>query len=299
MTRLHRLGAHVFFGDWDATAGGALSARLSVSTSGAEGTGGTVHFSRLDVRDYASQLALFDAARSEHGRVDAAVSCAAVSEPTGGWFDPADLDLVSVRTEPTPVADAVTINLTSVLHFVRIALAYTTEASSSSPSITLVSSIAGITEAPGLFAYAAAKHGVVGLMRALRPWAPALYGVRVNALCPWATDTQMLAGPVRERWVAEAMPLNVPDDVARLICQCVADPSLNGRAIFVTGGRGFDTEEGVDRTRPLWMGEQNAADFDKGQAILGLVSSGHPLVPFPSFCLHHAGRPSLLTPWFF
>jgi hypothetical protein len=141
-----------------------------------------------------------------------------------------------------------------------------------SRSIVLVSSIAGITEAPGLFAYASAKHGVIGLMRALRPWAPQKYNVRVNALCPWATDTQLLG--VKEKWVREKMPMNTPADVGRIMLQCSADRALNGKAIFITGGRFFDTEEGVDRTLPQWMGEQNAKEFLKGQELLGLVSSG-------------------------
>lgn len=145
------------------------------------------------------------------------------------------------------------------------------EAADFSKSIVLVSSIAGITEAPGLFAYSTAKHGVIGLMRALRPWAPLRYAVRVNALCPWATDTQLLG--VKEKWVKENMPLNTPSDVGKIILQCSADPGLNGKAVFITGGRFFDTEEGIDRTLPQWMGEQNAKEFLKGQELLGLVSS--------------------------
>jgi hypothetical protein len=139
-----------------------------------------------------------------------------------------------------------------------------------SRSIVLVSSIAGITEAPGLFAYGAAKHGVIGMMRALRRWAPVKYNVRANAICPWATDTQLLS--VKDIWVQEKMPLNTPKDVAQMIAQCAADAGLNGRAVFVSGGRGFDTEEGIDRTLPQWMGEKNAEEFFRGQELLGLVS---------------------------
>lgn len=180
--------------------------------------------------------------------------------------------------EPVPVKNSVDINLTSVILFSRIALAFMKAEPKSdaqdaafSKSIVLVSSIAGITEAPGLFAYSAAKHGVIGMMRALRPWAPTKYAVRANAICPWATDTQLLAG-VKSRWVKEKMPLNQPVDVGRMIVQCAADGSLNGKAIFVAGGRGFDTEEGIERTQPQWMGQENSATFLRGQEILGLVS---------------------------
>lgn len=145
-----------------------------------------------------------------------------------------------------------------------------------SKSIVLVSSIAGITEAPGLIAYSTSKHGVIGLMRALRLWAPSNYGVRVNALCPWATDTQLLG--VKGRWVKANMPMNTPRDVGKIILQCSSDATLNGKAVFVNGGRYFDTEEGIDRTLPQWMGEQNAKEFLKGQEILGLVSQKVSLV---------------------
>jgi NAD(P)-dependent dehydrogenase (short-subunit alcohol dehydrogenase family) len=177
--------------------------------------------------------------------------------------------------EPTPVKDNIEINLTSVLLFARMALAYMKSDSASdstdgfSKSIVLTSSIAGITEAPGLFAYSSAKHGVIGTMRALRRFAPAKFGVRANAICPWATDTQLLSG-VKEQWVREKMPMNRPKDVANMIVQCAADPDLNGTAIFVAGGRGFDTEEGIDRTLPQWMGQENSEVFLRGQEILGL-----------------------------
>lgn len=264
----HSFGAHVYFGDWDEIKGKNVEQELQ-STGG----GGSVHFHKLDVRDYNSQLALFDAAFKGHGRVDVAVSCAAVSEQAG-WFEPENLDLESVRRDPVPLKAHIDINLVSVVSFCRIALAYMKSSKLQegntpfSRSIVLVSSIAGITEAPGLIAYSTSKHGVIGLMRALRPWAPLRYGVRVNALCPWATDTQLLG--VKDRWEKANMPMNTPLDVGKIILQCSSDDTLNGKAVFVNGGRYFDTEEGIDRTLPQWMGEQNAKEFLKGQEILGL-----------------------------
>lgn len=87
----HSFGAHVYFGDWDDVKGKQVEQDLQ-----SKGPGGSVRFQRLDVRDYSSQLALFDAAFHDHGRVDVAVSCAAVAE-TPGWFEPENLDLESVR----------------------------------------------------------------------------------------------------------------------------------------------------------------------------------------------------------
>lgn len=92
------MGAHVYFGDWDEVKGQQLERELSAANQGtttAPGSG-SVHFQKLDVRDYASQLALFDTPFKAHGRVDVAVSCAAVTE-VGGWFEPEALDLESVK----------------------------------------------------------------------------------------------------------------------------------------------------------------------------------------------------------
>jgi NAD(P)-dependent dehydrogenase (short-subunit alcohol dehydrogenase family) len=268
---LHSLGAHVYFGDWSVENGQKLQESLSSSSSS---SGGTVSFRQVDVRNHDMQLALFDDAYNAHGRVDVAIQCAGIGEPDG-WFEPEDLNLETVRKEPKPIQQNIEVNLTSVLYFSRIALAYLKrkdgdkQAEGFSKSIVLTSSIAGITEAPGLFAYSSAKHGVIGAMRALRPFAPQKYGVRANAICPWATDTQLLAG-VKRQWVEEKMPLNTPEDVGRMILQCAVDGSLNGKAVLVAGGRGYDTEEGIDRCLPQWMGEELSRQFLKGQEILGL-----------------------------
>ncbi|KAK3986074.1 hypothetical protein QBC44DRAFT_248925 [Cladorrhinum sp. PSN332] len=273
VTLLYNKGAHVYYGDWDATKGQALLTSLTTSGSSASG-GGSISFRQVDVRSHDQQLALFDDALSVHKNIDIAIQCVGVAEPPG-WFEPQDLNLTSVRTEPIPLKTNIEINLTSVLVFSRIALAYLSSSSPSpsdpnfSKSIILTSSIAGITEAPGLFAYSSAKHGVIGAMRALRRFAPQKYSVRANAICPWATDTQLLSG-VKQAWEKEKMPMNTPQDVAKMILQCAADGELNGKAVFVAGGRGFDTEEGIERTLPEWMGRENAEVFLRGQEILGL-----------------------------
>ncbi|KAK4161156.1 hypothetical protein QBC43DRAFT_358209 [Cladorrhinum sp. PSN259] len=269
VTLLHQKGAHVFLGDWDAEKGQALATSLTSSNSS---TGGSVSFRQVDVRNHDQQLALFDDALSAHKNIDMAIQCVGVAEPAG-WFEPAKLNLETVRNEPVPLKTNIEINLTSVVLFSRIALAYLSSTPSPFPnfqkSITLTSSIAGITPAPSLFAYSSSKHGVVGLTRALRSYAPHHYSVRVNAICPWATDTQLLSG-VKTAWEKEKMPMNTPADVAKFILQCAADSNLNGKAVFVAGGRGFDTEEGIDSTIGQWMGEENAEVFLKGQEVLGL-----------------------------
>lgn len=137
-------------------------------------------------------------------------------------------------------------------------------------SITLVSSIAGFKESPGLFAYSASKHGVMGLMRSLRGYLPSTFNVRINVVCPWATDTEMLGG-VRDLWRQNSLPMNSPGDVARIILQCAADESIHGKAVYVADGQGFDIEEGLDVTEPIWLGKKQAEELARGQEVLGKV----------------------------
>jgi len=89
--------------------------------------GGSVHFVEVDVRDYGSQLGLFDAAYHAYGHVDVAISCAALGEPRG-FFEPESLNLETVRQ------DRLDINLASVLLSSRVALAYRKGEPSPSPS---------------------------------------------------------------------------------------------------------------------------------------------------------------------
>jgi SDR family mycofactocin-dependent oxidoreductase len=58
-------------------------------------------------------------------------------------------------------------------------------------SIVMISSVGGLVGQPGLGAYVAAKHGVVGYMRSLANEVGGL-GIRVNVVCPGAVDTPMV-----------------------------------------------------------------------------------------------------------
>ncbi|KAF9771845.1 hypothetical protein IL306_010494 [Fusarium sp. DS 682] len=288
---LYGRGAHVYFGNLDEVKGRELVSHVQ---SNIPQSGGSVHFQKLDVRNYNQQLQLFKTPYEERGHIDIAIACAGVGEPNA-WFGQDQLTLEAVKTEPQSLKDTIDINLTSVLLFSRLALAFMKQdkepkqPNKLSKSIVLVSSIAGLVEAAGLFAYGASKHGVVGLMRSLRAPAKAKYNIRVNVVCPWATDTRMLEH-VRAMIDKYQLPLNTPSDVAQFITQLAIDESLSGKCVLVAGGRGFDTEEGMDRSMPEWFGPLTD-DFWRGQKAFGTVST--------MICLYDVGlRGYLLTSGF-
>jgi NAD(P)-dependent dehydrogenase (short-subunit alcohol dehydrogenase family) len=94
-----------------------------------------------------------------------------------------------------------------------------------------IASIAGREGTALLAAYCAAKHGVVGLTRALAEELRAAM-VSVNAICPGSVDTAML-----REGMPGASPDMSPDDIARtaLFLAHAAPSALTGACIDVYG----------------------------------------------------------------
>lgn len=232
----------------------------------ATSSSGESHFVKTDVSDYASVVALFEKAWDLYHRVDIAISNAGVQE-AGQWFDPS-LTRETIKAKPS--TKTVDVNLTGTLYFARVAVVYLKDGAKpgEDKSLVLVSSIAGFKDGPGIFIYQASKHGVLGLMRSLRAYLPKYHGIRVNAICPWMTDTQMVDG-IREGWFEAGLPVNQPGDVGRVIIEMGITKSWNGRAVLVEGGRGWDIEEGLQETQKIWLGQELSDTVEKGQVLLG------------------------------
>ncbi|MEJ1160872.1 SDR family NAD(P)-dependent oxidoreductase [Prosthecomicrobium sp. N25] len=119
--------------------------------------------------------------------------------------------------------------------------------------IVNVASTAGLVGYPYVAAYVAAKHGLVGLTRALA-LEVARKGVTVNAVCPGFTETPLLDGSVAtivektgrtaeaaRSDLARANPMGrlvTPEEVADAVVW-LASPgaaAVNGQAIAIAGG---------------------------------------------------------------
>ena len=112
-------------------------------------------------------------------------------------------------------------------------------------AIVNTSSGAGVIAAPGLPHYTAAKHGVLGVSKNA---AQELYadGIRVNSVCPGATDTAMTrsfleASPEMEEMLRNTMPggeIGRPEDVAAAAVWLCSERArwVNGEAMLVDGG---------------------------------------------------------------
>src|SRR5579863_7266308 len=118
-------------------------------------------------------------------------------------------------------------------------------------AIVNTASVAGLTATPGMPAYVASKHAVLGLTKTVSGEV-ARDGVRVNAVCPGPVDTRMIHSleqmispgdpeSVARRYQA-AMPTGrytTPEEIANMVVFLCSDLASNttGGQFVVDGGR--------------------------------------------------------------
>lgn len=204
------------------------------------GQAGRCAMQPADVADRDAVGRAFAAAAHAFGPVDVLVNNAgqAVSER----FDRTGADLWQAMLD---------VNLTGVFHCTQAALPAMLQQGWG--RIVNVASTAGLTGYAYVSAYCAAKHGVVGLTRALA-LETARKGVTVNAVCPGYTDTDIVRSAVQNIAAKTGMDadqaraslaarnpqgrLVQPDEVAEAVLWlCLpAAGSVTGQALPVDGG---------------------------------------------------------------
>ncbi|OZC63533.1 hypothetical protein CH306_26705 [Rhodococcus sp. 15-725-2-2b] len=223
--------------------------RIAAITGGATGIGGTtaqllrdqgwiVHVLDRSVSgddefthacDVTDAAALADIAY-KIGPVDAVVTAAGVNlRPHDGPAQRLELDAWDTT---------LAVNLTGTMLTVRAFYPHIRDAG----AIVTIGSTAGISAMPWADAYTATKGAVVALTRS---WAVdySRYGIRVNCICPGATETAMMDGILDE--FDEKNRLNTPqqrfasrDEIAAVIAFAVSPAAtyLSGAIIPVDGG---------------------------------------------------------------
>jgi NAD(P)-dependent dehydrogenase (short-subunit alcohol dehydrogenase family) len=182
---------------------------------------------------------LVDQAAAELGGLDIVVHCAGIlpTEPDG---TPRMLPLQALPQQDWEQVISINLNATAAL----CRRAYPHLAASSAGSLVLMSSVAGVVGTPLMEAYAASKAAQISLARSLAVgWART--GIRVNALCPGWTRTDMTAfayttEPISD-WLIAHVPIGrwaEPREVAAaaLFLASPASAYLTGQALVLDGG---------------------------------------------------------------
>lgn len=143
-----------------------------------------VRYSPADMSESDAIRAMAEQARAEFGRIDIVVNNAGIQH------------VAPVEEFPAAKWDAIlAINLSSAFHLVKAVLPEMKARRWG--RIVNVASAHGLTASPFKSAYVAAKHGIVGLTRAIA-LEVAQYGITCNTVCPGYVQT-----PLVERQIAD------------------------------------------------------------------------------------------------
>ena len=143
-----------------------------------EGEGRKILADEVDVRDAAGQQRVVADALEQFGRLDIVVANAGVLNWGRLW------EISAQQWQET-----LDINLTGLWNTIKAVVPPMIEAGNGGSIIT-ISSAAGIKAVPGCGHYCASKFGVVGLTNSLAVELGE-FGIRVNSVHPYGTDTPM------------------------------------------------------------------------------------------------------------
>lgn len=216
----------------------AEGARLALSDLSGDGVaetasqvtsaGGEAVALPADLRSRAAVDDLVAATVDHFGRLDGAFNNAGVS---GGQIGQGDRRVA--EWDEDAFDQAIAVNLKATWLCLRAELAQM-EKQDGTASIVNTSSLAGVKGFRHAAGYSAGKHGVIGLTKtAAIEYAPT---IRVNAICPGYTDTDLMAEA--KRLLGDALYARIPagrlaqpDDIAQMACWLLSD-----RSGYATGG---------------------------------------------------------------
>ncbi|MCX5496131.1 SDR family oxidoreductase [Kaistia dalseonensis] len=224
-----REGASVIIAEKDETTGAAMADQLGAA-------GGDVLFVPTDVTSDASVLAAAEAAVARFGTIDILVNNAGINV----FHAPHDTTEEEWRRCFAVDLDGAWRMSKAVLPYLR---------AQKSGAIVNIASSHAFSIIPGCFPYPVAKHGLLGLTRALGI-DYAAEGIRVNAIAPGYIETQIavdywnsFADPAAARQQTYDLhpPKRIgrPEEVAMTVVFLASDeaPFINAACIVIDGGR--------------------------------------------------------------
>lgn len=224
ITRLFtREDAQVVIADINGEAAKELSNELLAS-------GKNVPFFQIDVTNYQQVLDLIDSVVRDFRRIDVLINTVGCAE-----------FIAAEKITPDKLRKIIDVNLTGVVYTCQIVGKEMIKQGGG--KIINFGSTAGVSGAPYFSHYTAAKHGVVGLTKALAvEWGK--YSINVNCICPGATETSMFieaTTPDMRKKRAERIPLRrfaktIEQAQAALFLASEESDYITGAVLCVDGG---------------------------------------------------------------
>lgn len=191
----------------------ALPEDLAETVSLVEGEGRKILADEIDVRDLAGQQRIVANAIEQFRRLDVVVANAGVLNWGRLW-----------EISPQQWQETLDTNLTGLWNTVKAAVPPMIAAGNGG-SIINISSAAGIKAVPGCGHYCASKFGVVGLTNSLAVELGG-FGIRVNSVHPYGTDTPMGNDPSMWQLFADNQTYIHSFSPGALPTDSLADPDL-------------------------------------------------------------------------
>jgi SDR family mycofactocin-dependent oxidoreductase len=179
---------------------GATATDLEETVRLVEGVGAKIVAQQADVRELQQVQAVFDAGIAELGRVDIVLPNAGICAGGLTW-----------QITPEDWQEMLDVNLTGPWNTVRVAIPKMI-AQGDGGSIVFTGSVDALKGSANISSYAAAKHGVTGLMRSLANEV-GQHGIRVNSINPGHVDTLMLGNDFVWRLFRPDLANPTKDDV--------------------------------------------------------------------------------------
>jgi len=226
--------------------GAAVSARFieaGATVAGSDivakpGADGFAHWAQVDVSKEAQVDAYVASVVAEFGTIDVVVNVAGVGVQSDTFVPAHEVTLAQWQK-------VIDVNLTGSFLIARAALPALLKAGG---AVINIASVYGLAAAPGTIAYAASKHGVIGLTRGMAVEYAKL-GVRVNAVCPGFVNTPLVQHHLVQSGDADAElgrlnelhPIGRiadPAEIADTVFWVASDSAsfVTGSAVVVDGG---------------------------------------------------------------
>ncbi|KAF3765623.1 putative short chain dehydrogenase/reductase [Cryphonectria parasitica EP155] len=202
--------------------------RRVVSELASESPSAKVVFKSCDVSSWQSQADNFKEVYTEFGRVDVVCANAGISERGSSALASIEDD------EPKePDLKSLSVNLSGVIYSVKLAIHYMNKNTSTGPSrgsIICTSSNAGLYPFPVSPLYAAAKSGVIGLVRSTAPILER-QKIQINALAPAVLVTNIAP----DKALFKNMIITPMSTLVKGVVQLTSDPKLTGEVAEIHG----------------------------------------------------------------